>query len=433
MKVLIVGAGISGLYSAYLLERVGIEVEIFEASNRVGGRILSVEDDNGDFSELGAEVVYAPQAPLMKLLKKLNISLRRYNELSYFYYKRTLYSENQLHHSKSLNAVIQAIDDIEDYKGAETSLTEYIRSLPFYNSEMDELVNAFACEYGTTAQNIDVKSLAFEETQWQGGEDEFCCQQPLNAVWQYFQDNIHCNVYLNTQVKSITCLDNGISITDQNNHISFGDKVLVSVNLGILKSKDIQFTPPLPTNTLQAIDGIGIDAGLKIVMKFGSRWWPDDLMTIEGGSICNEYLASRNYDSPALTGFIMGEKLKDVSSLSTESLTSQLLAELNKIFSHSMATTTFVSSQLKNWGDDEFHKGAYSYASRNSPSMRSALSESIDNKLFFIGEACNTNGHAATIHGAMETAEKVVKKLSVELKARKKPVELSEHHNWIKV
>src|SRR3569832_1485958 len=45
-KVLILGAGISGLTAAYELDKKGYEVQILEASFRAGGRNLTVR--NGD-------------------------------------------------------------------------------------------------------------------------------------------------------------------------------------------------------------------------------------------------------------------------------------------------------------------------------------------------------------------------------------------------
>lgn len=41
MKVGIIGAGAAGLYAAVLLDSLGIEYDIIEASDRVGGRIYT--------------------------------------------------------------------------------------------------------------------------------------------------------------------------------------------------------------------------------------------------------------------------------------------------------------------------------------------------------------------------------------------------------
>ena len=44
-KVIVIGAGISGLSAAYWLVRKGFDVEIFERENRVGGVIQTLRED----------------------------------------------------------------------------------------------------------------------------------------------------------------------------------------------------------------------------------------------------------------------------------------------------------------------------------------------------------------------------------------------------
>lgn len=53
-KIVIIGAGFSGLTAAYRLQEMGVEAYVYEARNRVGGRVFTV-NIQGHLSELGAQ------------------------------------------------------------------------------------------------------------------------------------------------------------------------------------------------------------------------------------------------------------------------------------------------------------------------------------------------------------------------------------------
>jgi monoamine oxidase len=72
--VLIVGGGLTGLTTAYELNKVGIDSLILEAAPRIGGRIQSVRFKDGDTAEAHMEE-YFERNPAYQLLKELNLPL----------------------------------------------------------------------------------------------------------------------------------------------------------------------------------------------------------------------------------------------------------------------------------------------------------------------------------------------------------------------
>ena len=77
-KVLILGAGLSGLYLGYKLKQEGISVKIIEANDRIGGRIYTKTVYHTKV-ELGATWLWRYNLELINLCKELNISLFEQN------------------------------------------------------------------------------------------------------------------------------------------------------------------------------------------------------------------------------------------------------------------------------------------------------------------------------------------------------------------
>jgi protoporphyrinogen/coproporphyrinogen III oxidase len=71
-SIAVVGAGISGLCTAYWLSRCGFDVTIFEKSDRVGGSIIS-ENVNGYLIDFGPNSTMETSLTLKELIRELGI------------------------------------------------------------------------------------------------------------------------------------------------------------------------------------------------------------------------------------------------------------------------------------------------------------------------------------------------------------------------
>jgi monoamine oxidase len=76
-SVAVIGAGIAGLSCAYRLHRAGVRVRLFEAQERVGGRIFSVRGRfaDGQVAELGGELIDSGHTHVRSLALELGLTL----------------------------------------------------------------------------------------------------------------------------------------------------------------------------------------------------------------------------------------------------------------------------------------------------------------------------------------------------------------------
>ena len=76
-RVLVIGAGFAGLSCAYQLMRAGADVKVFEARNRVGGRVLTLNNFvAGKVVEAGAELIGGNHPTWMAYAKEFGLQMR---------------------------------------------------------------------------------------------------------------------------------------------------------------------------------------------------------------------------------------------------------------------------------------------------------------------------------------------------------------------
>jgi protoporphyrinogen oxidase len=72
MKIVIIGAGLTGLYLASMLKKINVDFEIYEKSSRPGGRVKTVNIFNTNI-ECGSDLIQPHHFNVINLLKSLRI------------------------------------------------------------------------------------------------------------------------------------------------------------------------------------------------------------------------------------------------------------------------------------------------------------------------------------------------------------------------
>jgi monoamine oxidase len=75
MSIGIIGGGLAGLTTAYRLARRGISSVIYEASERLGGRVRSATFENGQVYEKGGEYIDSDHREIRRLIQTLGLRL----------------------------------------------------------------------------------------------------------------------------------------------------------------------------------------------------------------------------------------------------------------------------------------------------------------------------------------------------------------------
>lgn len=405
-KVVIVGAGIAGIYAAYILKNQGADVVVLEAANRYGGRIKPLTDFATFTIELGAEEIHGEKSVFYDLIKAGNHSFITDVLNHLYYFNGSLKTEAQATENTFFNIVDELTNGLSDYAGSDITAEAFAGS-EGVSDNVKHFFNAWiGNENGTDIGRIGMHGLRETDQRWTAGDNNFMLKDSdiLSIIEQQFQEIIPL-IRLEKQVTEIDYSTSSVKVICADDDIVTADKVIVTVPLSIMQSNDISFVPALPDSKVAAYNRIGIDRGLKVIIKFDVMVWPANTGSIYGEGYVPEFWVTsgggRSDSEFILTAFIMGENAEYLTAQGDQMITT-ILAELDVIFGN--ASTHYVDHVIQDWGNEPHIRGAYSYPKVGTGNAREIIASPVGNNLFFAGEATHTQGHAGTVHGAMETA-----------------------------
>ena len=392
-RIVVVGAGMSGLAAARRLADAGMDVTVLEARDRIGGRTWT-NTSLGVPIDLGGAWIHGPEGnPLTELADQADAKRIEtdFDRPVVYQDGRELSSEVVQDTLKRWQDITKALAPLSEEAGEDESVATGLAEVADMN---DPLIQwAVASEIvGEYATDPDELSLKYYLGEGEFGGGDFILPGGYQQLTQHLAKGL--TIKLSTEVTKITHSDSAVRIETSQGGFD-ADRVIVTIPLGVLKAGTIAFDPPLPDEKQAAIAKLGFGLLDKVVLKFDQPFWPDaDVIGLAGSDQPVSMLINGETfaDAPLLVGLRGGSDARAREALNDQDAVAQVVTALN--------APNPTGSLVTRWAEDPFARGSYSFiAVGSSPGDMEALGEPVGDRLLFAGEATNPE-YFATVHGA---------------------------------
>ncbi len=423
MNVIVIGAGASGLMAAKLLAEAGMNVQVVEARDRIGGRIFT--NDSGD--EAGAEFIHGNLETTLKLLQHAGLTAVETegeiwkvakgvwtNEESFLEYEDVLLSRlNKLKENISIAEFLEREFSGDRYENLRQSLTAYVEGY-----------------YAGDARRTSAITFLNE---WQSEDhQQYRVKGGYKKLIQFLAEKVQEHsgtIHLSTVVKSINWNNDGVEVTDQYDRTYFAQKAIITIPLGIwLANADsfasIKFSPELTYKT-EAARQMGFGSAIKILLQCNQPFWKGkstlqqtgndltDLSFIISDAPIPTWWTQLPETSNVLTGWIAGPKALALKNVPEEKIVEQAIYSLEMLFGipAPLLKQNIETCKVFNWSNDPFSLGAYSYSTTQTEEARKVLSAPVKNTLFFAGEHLYDGTETGTVEAALVSGQQAAQQL----------------------
>ena len=429
-KVVVVGGGIAGLTAAYHLHQAGIDVELYEARQRSGGRIFSVDVD-GYVGELGGQNLLdgGDAVNVRRLIDEFGLEVLEKNEnFNIRYYENDQLVIDELNsnpvelrakldqlaqNSQNMEQVLDQLFDrhdpqyrfldmiLEGYEGGPASKLSPLYIETLYHLLMGGLSAAHQVDEEGAYQALGVK---------QG--NSLLTQKLADSLG----DRIHYNCALTSVGRSALHFKNGEKVV--------ADIVVLAIPCSVYE--DITFEESvISEERLSAIQNVQYSRAGKILVPVGQVSWLGMAMQDYAGAFFN-------IDGHLLNLYLIGK----LGSFSEENL--QRVYDHNKhvieiaygdsvlpmqqpVMARDELFASYQGPVGHSWLSDPYAKGAYSYIAAGQAEILTAtqtvgsevvktLFAPIDGRLFFAGEHASILFEVpGTIEAACESGERTAR------------------------
>ncbi len=426
-KVIVIGAGLSGLNAALNLEDLGFDVTVLEARDRVGGRVFTLAD-KPEMPEGGGSEIGPMYARVLSMVDRFGLELEPW-QIGRLEFALNV-SGKLLNGSEWAQADVNRLPDAARavppfglsrvYMPRENPLPELDswlepefqqNDISLYEHYMRAGANDAALRYLLMAAQAD--DLRSESYQWAlrkarvsafdlTGEPFSLVKGGMSRVPQAMAGALNGDVRLNSPVAAVSQTRAGATVTMQNGETLSASYVIVTVPLTTLK--DVAFDPPLPELQAEAVSFIPYGQATSVYLQVLEPFWEDDGL---GSSLWTDGPVGRAYNWGTPNGkyiwvFLSGALNMPVRSWPDADIMAYVLRELYALRPSMEGRVKGIA--VRNWSGDPWSRGTYAFRAPGQIARYGNAVADAHGRVHFAGE------HTAVLQqgmeGAMESGER---------------------------
>jgi monoamine oxidase len=419
-RVLVIGAGVAGLAAGLWLHQSGHSVTILEGRDRVGGRVWTDRSLRNLPLDMGASWIQGIDGnPLFDFVQEYGIRVVPSDPDNITLYAadgERIDDPTALELEDAFDELMSEIDAYRETLDSDIALGTAIQHVLNEWDLSDEERHALRAMVNITieheyAADVDDLSLWWWDSDDGFGGGDVLFPNGYDQVIQQLADGL--DIRLNQIVQSVEYGEDGVTVTTAQGSFA-GDYAVITLPLGILKSGSVSFSPPLPAAKRAAIRKLGMSVLNKVYLHFPEVFWDSDAEWIGYlGEHTGEWAAALNLyaytQQPVLLLFNAAEYGLAIEAMSDEQIVEKAMEMLRVLYGENIPDPDGVL--ITRWGQDPFALGSYSSIYLGAaPEDREALAESVENVLFFAGEATSIE-YAATVHGALLSGRRAAEEI----------------------
>jgi monoamine oxidase len=391
VTVAVIGAGLAGLHCARRLDQAKVNVRVYEASNRVGGRTFTVHGEfpEGQLVEMGGELVDTNHATMFALVDELGLTLddrqAEPTATAEIWWidgasvpEATIVEQFSAVAARMLSDMEAADEDEDAYTTLdETTLADYLDEV-VPAADFPELhavlTSAYRGEFGLETNEQSALNLIYligsdepEPFRIFGASDErYHVHEGSDAIAKGLAAALGSKVVLSRRLTSVSEEGTGFRLTFAiagTVETVYADHVVFAIPFTVLRELELDVT--LSEEKRAIIDELGYGTNTKIMGAFRRRVWRTEHDA--AGSVTSDASFQQVWDTSIgqngtggiLTNFLGGNTGAAGGESDAETWFRAVVAELEAIFPGIEAEYVEGSARRMQWPTAPSYKGSY--------------------------------------------------------------------------